>query len=72
MALERDMGSVSVCLVVCVCVLFFVCVFLFVCVVYVTVNMFVYVGGVDQSEANGETTDLGTGETSSTTIGEQC
>ena len=47
MGLERDMGSVSVCLVVCVCVLFFVCVFLFVCVVCVTVNMFVYVGGVD-------------------------
>ena len=59
MGLERDMGSVSVCLVVCmcvvvcVCVLFFACVFLFVCVVCVTVNMFVYVGGVDQSEANG-------------------
>ena len=53
MGLERDMGSVSVCLVRCVCVVVCVCVLFFACVVCVTVNMFVYVGGVDQSEANG-------------------
>ena len=59
MALERGMGSV--------CVLFFMCVLLFGCesvscslcvscclgVVCVTLYMFVYVEGEDQSEANG-------------------
>ena len=38
---------------VCVCVSCSLCVCCCLCVVCVTVNMFVYVGGDDQSEANG-------------------
>ena len=39
------LSGICVCLVLCVCCCL--------CVVCVTVNMFVYVGGDDQSEANG-------------------